>query len=51
VEVPDAEYIEQIGRALEGLLDRLTRHDRPDVCHAAQRALGLQMEFLVVEAA
>jgi ppGpp synthetase/RelA/SpoT-type nucleotidyltranferase len=40
VEIPDAEYIEQMGRSLEGLLDRLAHDDRPEVRHAAQRALS-----------
>lgn len=40
VEVPDAEYVEQIAHSLEVLISRLARDDRPDVRRAAQRAMG-----------
>jgi ppGpp synthetase/RelA/SpoT-type nucleotidyltranferase len=40
VEIPDAEYIEQMGRSLEVLLDRLAHDERPEVSRAAQRAMN-----------
>jgi hypothetical protein len=39
VEVPDAEYLEDIGKSLGALLAKLAHDERPDVQLAAQRAL------------
>jgi hypothetical protein len=43
IEVPDAEYISEAGRAIEAILARLAADPQPDIRHAAQLALGIEL--------
>jgi ppGpp synthetase/RelA/SpoT-type nucleotidyltranferase len=43
IEVPDAEYISEAGRAIEAILARLAADPQRDIRHAAQLALGIEL--------